>query len=160
MRAVLAAALAGAVLAVAACGGGDSGSSGGETLTKAQYITRADRICKQLEEATRTYSEQVDALPAGADTTRIANILKSGLAKTRKGVERLKALKAPSEKRATLDAYFTSIDKAVVAYDGLVDAVSAKDEAKARRLARQIDPLFDDQRRLARQYGFQQCRSL
>ncbi len=157
---MLVAVLCSATLAAAGCGDDGDSSSAGKALTKAQYIAQADRICREVEAATKTYADQVDALPEGSGTERIGNILDGGLAETRKGVDRLKALQAPSEDRATVKAYFSSIDKAIVVYEGLVQAVRAEDEAKAKRYARQADPLFDEQRRLARQYGFKQCRSL
>ena len=157
---MLLAALGSAVLVVAACGDDGDSVSAGKPLTKAQYISQADRICREVEASTKTYSDQVDKLPAGAGPERIGSILDGGLAQTRKGVERLKALRAPSEDKATVEAYFASIDKAIVAYEGLVQAVRAKDEAKARRYAEQADPLFDEQRRLSTRYGFKQCRSL
>lgn len=162
MRGLPRAAIAAAALALGAAGCGDDGDSGpaGGELTKAQFITEADKVCKEVEAATKTYSDQVDALPEGSDSERIANILEGGLAETRRGVGRLKALRPPSEGKRTIDAYFASIDKAIATYADLLQAVSAGDEAKASRLADQADPLFDEQRRLARQYGFKRCRSL
>jgi hypothetical protein len=163
MRGMFAAVLGSLALAAAGCGDdGDSGSSsdGGKALGKAQYITQADKICAAVENATQTYSDQVDALPKGTRAERIVTILEGHLAQTRKGVARLKALDAPSEDKATIDAYFASIDKSITAYEGLTEAVEDEDEDKARRLAQKADPLFDEQRRLAKRYGFKQCRSV
>lgn len=160
MRRMLLAALGSAALAVAACGDDGESASSDKPLTKAQYISQADRICREVEASTKTYSDQVDKLPAGAGAERVGSILEGGLAETRKGVERLKALRTPTEDKATVEAYFASIDKAIAAYEGLVQAVRAEDEAKARRYAQRADPLFDEQRRLSTRYGFKQCRSL
>lgn len=161
MRRLILAALGSAALAVAGCGDDDSGSSSeGATLTKAQYITAADKICQDVDGKTKKYSDQVDALPEGSGPEKIAPILEAGLAETRKGVDRLKALKVPSEDRATVDSYFTSIDRSIIAYQALQKAVSDKDEAQARKIAADADPLFDEQRRLAKAYGFKQCRSV
>ena len=133
MRSMFVAALGSAALAVAGCGDdGDSGSPSGDgnALTKAQYIAQADKICAEVDKATQTYSDQIDALPKGSGPERIATILEGGLAETRKGVARLKALDAPSEDKATIDAYFTSIDKSITAYEGLQQAVQDKDETR------------------------------
>jgi hypothetical protein len=157
------AALGSVVLAVAGCGGdADPGSpsSGGEAPTKAQYIGAADKICQDVDRKTQTYSDQVDALPDGSGPDKIAPILEASLAETRKGIGRLRALKVPSEDKATIDSYFASIDKTMSAYEDLQSAVRDKDETKAKQIATDADPLFDEQRRLAKAYGFKRCRSV
>lgn len=163
--AALALTAAATAVAAAGCGGdgdgaGSSSPVGGGTPTKAQYIRAADAICADVARRTKAYADQVDALPDGAGPDRLAPILRSGLAETRKGVRRLRSLKVPGEDRATIGSYFASLEKSVVAYGDLQKAIGAQDEAKARRIAADADPLFDEQRRLAQAYGFKRCRSV
>lgn len=165
MRRLLLAALGSAALGAGGCGGDDgSGTSSaaddGATLTKAQYITAADRICRDVDAKTQKYADQVDALPEGSGPAKLRPILEAGLAETRRGVDRLKALTVPSADRATVDSYFASIDRSIVAYEALQNAVGDEDEDEARKIAAAADPLFDEQRRLAKAYGFKQCRSV
>jgi hypothetical protein len=163
MRGMVVTMLGSAAFAVAGCGDdGDSGSSsrGGEALTKAQHIAQADKICAEVDNAT----DQLGALPKGARVERIVTILEGHLAEWRKGVARLKALHAPSEGKATIDAYFVAIDESITAYEGLAEVLVDEDEdednVNAPRLAQKANRLFDEQRRLATRYGFKRCRSI
>lgn len=169
MRRMLAGVLGSAALAVAGCGDDKSATSspspaGGSgqaaaAPAKGAYIARADAICRDIAEATRRYENQIDALPPGSKPDAASGILDAGLARTRKGLARLRALPAPRADRATLDAYYDSFGRSLRAYAKLVDAARDDDRSQATRLASQTDALAAEQRRLAKRYGFRRCRA-
>lgn len=153
----LAVVLGSAALAVAGCG--DDKPSTSSTPAKGAYIARADAICRDIAAATQRYENQIDALPPGSKPDAASGILDAGLAETRKGLARLRALPAPSEDRATLDAYYDSFGKSLRAYTRLVNAARDNDRAQATKLASETDALAAEQRQLATRYGFRRCRS-
>ena len=127
--------LGAAALVVAGCGGGDDEPSGAgvKPLTKAQFIARADAICREVKQAQRPHTERVQALTRGADLRQVAPILAAALAETRTGRERLEDLRAqaPREDRAALDAYFAAADRLLAAGERLAAAAKAGDRAEA-----------------------------
>jgi hypothetical protein len=170
MHRTLVAMLGSAALAVAGCGDdksstspapapGGSGQAAAAAPAKAAYIARADAICRDVARATHRYEDKIAALPPGSKPGAASGILDAGLAQTRKGLARLRALPAPSEDRATLDAYYESFGKSLSAYTKLVEAARDNDRAQATKLASQTDALATEQRRLAQRYGFRECRS-
>jgi hypothetical protein len=126
---------------------------------KAAYIARADAICRDVAEAAKKYQDQIDALPPGSRPSAASGILDAGLADTRRALARLRALPAPSEDRATLDAYYESFGTSLSVYTKLVDAARDNDREQATKFASQTDALATEQRRLAKRYGFRECRS-
>ena len=155
-----------ATLAVAAgCGGGDgddetaSKDSPGadKPLTKAQFIPRADAICRDVKQAQEPYSERIRALDRVDDLRRLAPSLDGASGESRKGLARLRALPPPREDRATLDAYYAAAARLVAASAQLTDAARSNDRAKGRKVAATSGPLSAEQMRLADEYGFEEC---
>ncbi len=169
MHRTVAVVLGSAALAAAGCGDDKSSTSssapadeagqGAATPAKGAYIARADGICRDIAEATQRYESQIDALPPGSKPNAASGILDAGLAETRKGLARLRALPAPSEDKATLDAYYDSFGRSLRTYTKLVDAARDNDRAQATKLASQTDALATEQRQLAKRYGFRRCRA-
>jgi hypothetical protein len=161
MRNVYVAVLGTAMLVFAGCGDDDkkSDSSSGEKLTKSEYIAKADDICRDTKKATKKYSDQLDELQgkAGNDLTKLAPILEGGFKEERKGRARLRALPAPSEDKATLDAYFASADKTLDVGAQLERAAKENDVAKAKKLIKDNEGVDDRQKQQATQYGFKVC---
>jgi len=167
MQRTLLVVLGSAALAAAGCGddssstpsSGESGRAAAATPAKAAYIDRADAICRDVAKATQRYEDRIDALPPGSKPGAASGILDAGLAETRTALARLRALPAPREDRATLDAYYDSFGRSLGAYAKLVDAARDNDRAQATKFASQTDALAAEQQRLAKRYGFRACRS-
>ena len=158
----LAAALALAALVVAGCGGDDS-QDAPATLTKAQYIARADDICRANQNRLEPIEQDLQQLPTDAqgrgDTNRIEPILERALEATREGYERLRALPVPAEGKATVERWLASTASAIEAFAGVLEAVRDDDREAAREPSERVDRLSVQQRNLARSYGFKACRS-
>lgn len=156
---MLAAALSSAALLAAGCGGDD----GPARLSKAQYIGRADDICRASQKRLEPIERQLQAIPRDAQgrglTGQIAPILERALDATRDGYERLRALPVPAEDRAVAERWLASTAIAIAAFEDVVDAVRDDDREAARKPGERVDMLSEEQRRLARRYGFKACRS-
>ncbi len=142
---------------LAGCGGDDEAQD--RPLTKAQFVARADAVCREVKQAQQAYSDRLAALPDGTDLERVAPILAGGVAETRKGRERLGALRAraPSADRAAFDAYLSAADRLLAASTRLAAAARSGDRAAARRVAGTEDALSTEQQRRAGESGLEDC---
>ena len=148
-------------VAAAGCGGGndDAASDEAQALTQAQFGARADAICRETKQAQRPSSERIAALPPRTELKRLAPILEGVLEETRKGRERLGALRAqaPAADRAAFDAYLAAADRLLAASTRLAEAAKAGDRAAARRVADTEDELSSEQKRRADASGLEDC---
>jgi hypothetical protein len=152
--------LGAAALAVAGCGddGKDSGSSGaGRALTKAQFITKATAICRDTKKAQLPFTDKVSSLPDRTDIKRVAPLLVSALAESRKGYDKLRALPAPKQDKALLDAYFAAAGRLLKALEDLANAAKESDRPAGAKVARETQALTADAREKAQAYGLTGC---
>lgn len=158
--------LGAAALAAAGCGGGGSedepaarDSADAAPLTKAQFVDRADAICRDVKQAQRAYTERLASLERGAELERVAPILEGALGESRKGLERLRDLRAqaPREDRATFDDYLAAARRLLAQSAKLAEAARSDDVAAGREVAAAADALSADEQRLADEYGLEDC---
>ena len=150
-------ALLGAALALGGCGNDDEPQD--RPLTTAQFVARADRVCREVKQAQRIYSDRLAALRDGSDLRRVAPILERAVGQTRKGRERLGALRvqAPAADRAAFDAYLAAADRLLAASTRLAEASRSDDRAAARRVADAERALSTEQQRRAAASGLDDC---
>lgn len=159
--------LGAAAVAVAGCGGDGRGDAepaardpaGAAPLTKAQFIDRADAVCRDIKQAQRPYHDRVRELARGAGLERVAPILEGALGESRKGLERLRDLQAqaPDEDRATFGDYLAAAGRLVGESAKLAEAARSGDRAAARDVAATADALSAEEQRLADEYGLEDC---
>jgi hypothetical protein len=158
-----AALLAAAALAVAGCGGsgGEKGSrassGGGRALTKAQFIAKATTVCRDTKQAQLPFTDKVNSLPDRTDLKRVAPLLVGALAQSRKGLTRLRAVPAPHQDKARLDAYFAAAERLLSALEDLANAAKASDRPAGAKVARETQALTADARQKAADYGLKGC---
>jgi hypothetical protein len=158
MHRTCAIALGTAALAIAGCGGSkDSSTSSSSTLTKAEFISKANGICRDTKKAQQPFSDRADKLKSGGDVKLVAPILEGGLKESRKGLARLHALPSPSQDKATLDKYYATIDKLLSVQAQLATAARAGDRKTAQKVGTTAGALGDDENRLALKYGIKDC---
>ena len=150
--------LGAAALALAGCGGDDDEAED-RPLTKAQFVMRADAVCREVKRAQRTYSDRLAALRDRADLARMAPILEGVVAETRQGRKRLGALRAqaPSPDRAAFAAYLAAADRLLAASTRLAAAARSDDRAAARAVADAEAALSTAQQRRAAAAGLEDC---
>jgi len=150
-----------AALAVAGCGGDDdekgSGSSGGATLTKAQFISKATTICRDTKKAQLPFNDEVNSLPDRTDIKRVAPLLVGALGESRKGFDKLSALPAPKQDKALLDAYLAAAERLLDALEDLANAAKESNRPAGAKVARETQALTADASVKAQDYGLKGC---
>jgi ABC-type lipoprotein release transport system permease subunit len=138
--------LLGSVLAVgligAGCGGGDDDSDTTTSLTKAEWIAKADAICQQGNQEINQAAQQQfgNQKPTAAAVQRFAT--GTALPNTQTQVDKIRALGAPSGDEDQVNE--------------ILDTVQA-DIDKAKSAGDIEDSTFADGNALAKQYGLKVC---
>ena len=101
-------------------------SSGPAPLTKAEYVTKANAICK-------TFNQRLDAALGSASASNrgdVARTFDTALQLRVAQENELKARVPPEEDQATVNAMFAAYDKAVRAVTALKDATAKGDQSQ------------------------------
>lgn len=162
MRAPLIAAACVAVLVLAGCGEDDSDGSAAstdipDTLTRAEYIERADAVCQELYEQRDPLEVQAAEAGQAGDAEAAAQIFENAVGITANHVTELEALPIPAGEEEALGVFLAraraTIPPAEQAVEALSDENSANLGAASRRGAR-ANTRFN---KYAIDYGFLVC---
>ena len=135
-----------ALAAVAGCGGGD----GGDRLSRAEFVSRADTICRQ-------YEAKLDALGQPTNVEELRSFADKALPIAKDGREALGELNPPEDLEDTYDAWLDQGDEAIEIVERLRDAADDGDQAEIQRIAQKAERVDAESNRLAEQLGFEQC---
>lgn len=133
--------------ALAGCGGG-----GGGTLTKADFVSKGDQICKAAHDqfAALQKSPPTTAAEAGALTQKLIDISNSEL-------DQIRGLNAPTDVQPALDRYLKAREQGIALLKkGLVAAQNGNARAYAAAQA-EITKGQIGRLKLARAVGFNEC---
>ncbi len=138
----------------AGCGGDkDSGAKGSATLTKAEFIERADAICSSAEARIDVAAAKLRAAGKKSGTLPRPAVVKFLRETSLPSYERmligLRELEPPKADERRIDAFLASLS-------GAIDAVEADPSKYAKRAT--ADP-FDDANKRAMDYGMKVCGS-
>jgi hypothetical protein len=136
-----------AVAALAACGGGDGG---GDRLSQAEFVSRADTICQE-------YEAKLDALGQPQNEEQLAEFADKAVPIAEDGREDLGELTPPEDLEDTYDAWLQQGDKAIDVVKRLRDAAEDGDRAEIQRIAQEAEQADRESNRLAAELGFKQC---
>ncbi len=137
---VLAAALA------AGCGGG----GGGERLSRAEFVERADAICRE-------YEDRLDALGRPTNAAELRSFADRALPIARDGREELGDLNPPENLEETYDAWLEQGDEAIEIVERLREAAAEGNKGEIQQIAEDAQRTDAESNRLARELGFEQC---
>jgi hypothetical protein len=146
VRGVLVLAAAAAVLA--GCGG--SGDDGEEGPTKAEWIAKADAICKQSFAA-------ADGIPRPRSPEQFDEYLAKVLAISRRFDPKFAALEAPEGDEKTVQNLVRLNEEGTLLVANLLEAVRAQDAAKVARIVQQGTANAREFVAAARAYGSKEC---
>jgi hypothetical protein len=135
-----------AATAVAGCGGDD----GGDRLSRAEFISRADAICSR-------YEARLDALGQPTNVDELESFADKALPIAKDGREELGELNPPEDLEDTYDAWLDRGNEAIQIVERLRDAAEDGDQAEIQRIAQEAQRIDTESNRLAEQLGFEQC---
>ena len=150
---------AAAVIAVAAlvgagCGGDDETSGGGETLTKQEWIAKADAICADAQERIQKLGDP------GADLGKLAELTGDAKEIIEDEVAAMRDLKPPTGDEQQIDAMLAQVEKGSEAFEALIEAASSGDIAKLQEITAEgsdFSKASAEADRLAKEYGLTKC---
>ena len=132
--------------AAAGCGGGD----GGERLSRAEFVERADAICQK-------YEARLDALGRPANVAELRSFADRALPIAREGREELGELNPPQELEKRYDAWLERGDEAIEIVERLREAAAEGNQGEIQQIAEDAQRTDAESNRLARELGFEQC---
>jgi hypothetical protein len=148
-RARIVAGMAVIVLLASACS--SSGDAGGP-LTKAQFIARADKICREANQKTSEL---------GAPTSTDPEVLADFLAKSGRiisdAVGQLKHLQPPKADQQKIDRLVAGLEKSASYFPALIKAVKSNNTQQIKQTAQQLQQASLQGQDIAQSYGFRVC---
>lgn len=149
----------GAVIAGAAfagCGGSDSG---GDALSKEDFIAQSDAICADFNEVSDAMrGDFVDAATAG-DFDTAAGLIESTGDESASSIEERKSLATPEGDEETINEMYDLIDQQQELVPQLTDALRANDQQAIEDVSAQGDDVDEQINAIADDYGFVDCGS-
>jgi hypothetical protein len=135
-------------ITAAACGGG--GGSGGQQLSKEEFASKANQICTDIQNKVNALSapKQVGEISAYVDKAR--SVLNDGL-------DRMRALQAPSETQAARDKFVSVGEHQSDLFNKLKDAAKSKDIQRLQQIQAQFQTLSSQSVQAARGMGASKC---
>jgi hypothetical protein len=138
---------------LAACGGSSKGDDGGadeQRPTKAEWIAKADALCKQA------YAE-ADALPRPKSQAQLDEYLAHMLAIGRRFDPKFAALEAPEGDEETIEKLVRLNEEGTRLLGDLVQAVRTQDGAEVERIVELGSAKSAEFSATARAYGSKEC---
>jgi hypothetical protein len=146
------AALLAAALLVVGCGGGDDSDSSASSISKEEFITKADTICKKGTE--RMQAAIADVLKNQLNITKVSKdeqlaiVTKVLVPSVRREVKELRALGVPDGDDERVDAMITALE------EGIETA-----ERDPEVVTKSSDAIFGIASRIGGEYGLTACGS-
>jgi hypothetical protein len=148
----LTAAVAMAALLLGGCGGGSEGSSGGKSISKQEFIAKADAICKKGTE--RLQKAIFAALKNPRNLTKVSQAEQAKIVtiamvpNVSREAKELRALGVPEGDEEKIDAMIGALEEGV--------ETAERDPAAVTKSS---DIVFGISSRIAGEYGLQACSS-
>jgi hypothetical protein len=133
-----------ALLAAAACGG----SSG--TLTKAEFIQQADKLCAAA-------NDELDALPEPKTPEELRTVLDKGVSRTRKLLSDLRALNEPEADERTVEEIYSLVEQSIAKLAEADAAFASGNVAAIDGIVQAGQGLLDQANAASKTYGLKDC---
>jgi hypothetical protein len=158
-----------ALAIIAGCGGGDDGGSdgggggGGEELTQEEFVSEANKICREGSAALNKKTEEVQqrVQEAAGDPEEqqkvVADVLEEVTKEYEPYLDRLHDLNPPSNIDAAWDRFLGGIDRAFDLIGELADASRDGDREKLESLTDDFTEIAADTRPFASKYKLDDC---
>lgn len=137
------------LVGLVACGSEDGGS-GGDALTKPEFIAQGDAVCAQLAADSRAITPPQDEAGFSAYFVELRAVTEAARAD-------LAALNPPEDGVPVQTALVDAIDTFITTAEGAAEAAEAGDTVTAGDLAQQATEEAQAAAEVASGYGFQDC---
>ena len=151
--------------AAAGCGGDDKGGGGGEPLTKPEFISQADAICKKYEE--KGESIKPEGLPSDFDPTspnatdeqldKFGDFIEEVVDVFRGEVDELRDLTPPADFQTDYNRALELLDETGNEYEEASEAAHDADRDKIKEKLEEADRHSNDANKIAKDYGLKVC---
>jgi hypothetical protein len=135
-----------AVALVAGCGGG----GGGKRLTRAEYASQADDICKK-------YNDQTKALQNPSNLRDLAKVADQTLPILDNALKDLRKLKPPEDEQAKADAWLEQVENLKGDLTEIRDKAKANDMQGVQAVVPKADEHNNRSNELATELGMKVC---
>jgi hypothetical protein len=156
-------ALAFALALVAGCGGGDdNGGSGDQTLSRDEFVSQANAICREGEEKINAKAQEIQGKLQQANGVKeqqqvVADVLEDTAKEYDPYLERLGKLKPPEELAADWKKFLEGVNEAFDLIPDLADATRKGDRDKLSQLTTKFSQIAGDTRPFAEKYELNDC---
>jgi hypothetical protein len=140
----------GAVLFLALAAAGCGGGGGSKTLSKAEYGSQLNQICKDYNAQVKAIGRPSSIAELGTKGSKLLDGFKSTIAKAEK-------LKPPSELKSTADKFVADAKQLTGILGQLIDAAKKNDTAKVAEVGAKADALSKEADSLGKQLGAPAC---
>jgi len=151
---------------VAGCGGGgddDDGGGGGDALSQGEFVSQANKICREGEEKINAKAQEVQEKLQGAGESAedqqkaVADALEATAKEYDPYLERLGDLNPPDELQADWDKFLDGINNAFDLIPDLASATRNGDRDKLSDLTTKFSQIAGDTRPFAQKYELDDC---
>jgi len=159
-RAFLTLVLAAALLA--GCGGGGDKGGGGGTLSRDEFVSQANQICREGAEKINSKTQEVQGKIQQAKTPKeqqkaVADVLEETAKEYDPYLARLGDLKPPADIDAEWQKFLDGVNNAFGLIPDLADATRKGDRGKLTELTTKFSQIAGDTRPFAQKYQLDQC---
>jgi hypothetical protein len=144
-------------------GGGGGGGGGGEEMSQGEFVSEANKICREGSEEVNKQAQKMQETiqDAGADVEAQQKAVADTLEETAKAydpyLERLGNLNPPEDIQGDWDKFMDGINKAFDLIPELADATRDGDRDKLQDLTTDFTKIAEDTRPFASKYKLDDC---
>ena len=139
------------LLALVACGGGS------KRLTKAEFISAWDAICKTDNQKTDAIGTDLPDTATSENLPQFADALQQLVDVGSSEIAKLSAVKPPQEDQATIDKILSQLNEVLGHLEEAQQAASNRDVDSYNAALAKANPPVDAANQAAADYGFKEC---
>ena len=154
--------LAAALLAGCGGGGGGGDKGGGGTLSRDEFVSQANQICREGAEKINSKTQEVQgkiqrAKTASEQQKAVADVLEETAKEYDPYLARLGDLKPPQDIAGDWQKFLDGVNRAFGLIPDLADATRQGDRSKLSELTTKFSQIAGDTRPFAQKYQLDQC---
>ena len=154
--------LAAALLAGCGGGGGGGDKGGGGTLSRDEFVSQANQICREGAEKINSKTQEVQgkiqrAKTASEQQNAVADVLEETAKEYDPYLARLGDLKPPQDIAGDWQKFLDGVNRAFGLIPDLADATRQGDRSKLSELTTRFSQIAGDTRPFAQKYQLDQC---